>query len=152
MASIDLSDFLTHLSDAVKHARQGCAQANIDFLQSYLEQRDDETFFRFKTITVKIGQDLVDVPLYGMIPQGHLDLEHLEVAFDTVVGVDDSLQRSVEDQQGNPKFSITLSRGLLSRGTEMKVKACFNLKDTIETTEQIRDKLNKLIPINHHEE
>lgn len=152
MASIDLCDFLMHLGDAVKNAREGCALANIELLHTYLEHADDEDFYRFRTITVKIGEELVDVPLYGMTPQGHLDLDRLEVEFDTLVGLDESIPQTVRADKGNPKFSITLSRGVLSRGTEMKVKASFALKDSIETAEQIRDKLNKLIPINHHEE
>ena len=152
MPSIDLCDFLTHLGDAVKQAREGCAQANIDLLNMYLEHFNDEDFYRFRAITVKIGEELVDVPLYGMMPQGHIDLERLEVEFDTLVGLDETIPPTIKADKGNPKFSISLSRGVLSRGTEMKVKACFSLKDTIETEEQIRDKLNKLIPINHHEE
>ena len=152
MPSIDLCDFLVHLGDAVKHAREGCAEANIDLLNMYLEHFDDEDFYRFRAITVKIGEELVDVPLYGMTPQGHLDLERLEVEFDTLVGLDETIPPTIKADKGNPKFSISLSRGVLSRGTEMKVKACFSLKDSIETAEQIRDKLNKLIPINHHEE
>ena len=152
MPSIDLCDFLMHLGDAVKHAREGCAQANVELLETYLEHREAEHFFRFRTITVKIGEELVDVPLYGMVPQGHLDLDQLEVEFDTLVGVDETIPQTIKADNANPKFSITLSRGVLSRGTEMRVKACFNLKESIETAEQIRDKLNKLIPINHHEE
>lgn len=44
MPSIDLCDFLMHLGDAVKHAREGCAQANIDLLNMYLHQFEGDDF------------------------------------------------------------------------------------------------------------
>ena len=72
--------------------------------------------------------------------------------FDTIIGVDTSHAGHVASRAGNPRFSMTLSRGLLSRGTEMKVKASFSLKEPCETAEQIRDKLNKLIPLQSHRE
>ena len=149
MASVDLGDFLEHLADAVNLARDHCAKANIENLKEYLEQKDGEDFFRFRSVPVQIGGELIHVPLYGLSPQGHLDLDHLKIEFDTVINIDTSQPAVIEAEHGNPKFSLTLSRGLLSRGTEMKVKASFNLKEPCETAEQIRDKLNKLITINN---
>ena len=147
MPGVDLSDFLGHLGEAIKVTRDGYAEANIDTLQEYLEKSDDEPFQRFRTISVKIGHEIIDVPLYGLTPQGHLDLDKIEVEFETVVGVAAHSKSHVSDKSGNPKFSITLSRGALSRNSEMKVKACFSLKEPCESNEQIRDKINKLIPM-----
>ena len=152
MATVDLGDFLGHLGDAIKIARDGCAQANISTLQEYLVQQEGEDFYRFRTICIKIGSEIIDVPLYGLTPQGHLDLDTIEVEFDTIIGIDPGAMKDVRDDTGNPKFSITLSRGVLSRSSEMKVKASFSLKDACESSEQIRDKINKLIPLTRQEQ
>ncbi|MGC6529714.1 MAG: hypothetical protein ACON4G_01725 [Candidatus Puniceispirillaceae bacterium] len=154
MANIDLSDFLCHLGEATKYARHACARANIEALQDFLEKDEGEDIYRFRMLPIKIGDEVIEVPLFGLTPQGHLDLDSIEVDFDTVIGVApqkvkqafDESGAPLSDQTGNPKFSISLSKGLLSRSTEMKVKACFSLKDPSESAEQIRDKLNKLIP------
>lgn len=153
MASVDLSDFLGHLGDAIKTVRDGCAQANIMTLEDYLEKAEGEDFFRFRTICIKAGAEIIDVPLYGLTPQGHLDLDTIEVEFDTVVSLNPHSKKDFEDKSGNPKFSITMSRGMLTRSSEMRVKATFCLKEGCESTEQIRDKINKLIPISrYHQE
>ena len=73
----------------------------------YLEHFNDEDFYRFRAITVKIGEELVDVPLYGMMPQGHLDLERLEAEFDTLVGLDETIPPTIKADKSNPKFSIS---------------------------------------------
>lgn len=152
MAGVDLSDFLGHLGEAIKVARDGCAEANIATLEDYLEKDVGEPFYRFRTISVKIGPEVICVPLYGLTPPGHLDLDRIEVEFDTIVGITPKAASSVADKNGNPQFSITLSRGVLSRSSEMKVKACFSLKEACESTEQIRDKINKLIPLTGYKE
>ena len=151
MASVDLSDFLGHLGEAIKIARDTCAEANISILQEFLEKSEDGDHYQFRTISIKIGHENIDVPLYGLTPQGYMDLDQIDVEFDTIIDVDPHAARSVEDKSGNPKFSITLSRGVLSRSSEMKVKASFSLKEANETSEQIRDKINKLIPLTRQE-
>ena len=148
MSGVDLGDFLAHLGDAVKVARNSCAKANMRLLQDYLDYDDGDDHYHFRTIPVRIGMEIIDIPLFGLTPPGHLDLDKIEVEFDTVIGVNSTEPSQLDDTTGNPKFSISLSRGLLSRCSEMKVKACFSLKEPCETAEQIRDKLNKLIPLN----
>lgn len=147
MSSIDLSDFLCHLGEAIKIARDRCAQANIDTLTDYLVKNEGEEFYRFRTICLKVGEEIIDLPLFGLTPQGYLDLDTIDVEFDTTINANPNAVRNVEDKTGNPKFSMTLSRGALSRSSEMKVKASFSLKEACETAEQIRDKINKLIPL-----
>ena len=152
MPNVDLCDFLAHLGEAIRVAHDSCADASVSYLESFLESDSTADFYHFKSINVKIGQEIIEVPLFGLTPQGHLDLDKLEVEFDTIIGVDTSHAGHVASSAGNPRFSMTLSRGLLSRGTEMKVKASFSLKEPCETAEQIRDKLNKLIPLQSHRE
>lgn len=152
MSSFDLGDFLCHLEEAIKIARDGCAQANIDTLSDYLIKNEGEEFYRFRTICLKIGDEIIDLPLYGLTPQGYLDLDKIDVEFDTIINANPKAVKNVEDKTGNPKFSITLSRGALSRSTEMKVKASFSLKESCETAEQIRDKINKIIPLTRKEQ
>ena len=154
MASVDLGDFLGHLGDAIKIARDGCARANIATLKDFLVESEDDDHSEFRTICIKIGEELIDVPLYGLTPQGYLDLDRIDVEFETVVSIQPSAVQDVQDRSGNPKFSITLSRGVLSRSTEMTVRASFSLKEACETAEQIRDKINKMIPLprNHKED
>lgn len=141
MSSFDLGDFLCHLEEAIKIARDGCAQANIDTLSDYLIKNEGEEFYHFRTICLKIGDEIIDLPLYGPTPQGYLDLDKIDVEFDTIINANPKAVKNVEDKTGNPKFSITLSRGVLSRSTEMKVKASFSLKESCETADQIRDKI-----------
>ena len=152
MSSFDLGDFLCHLEEAIKIARDGCAQANIDTLSDYLIKNEGDDFYRFRTICLKIGDEIIDLPLYGLTPQGYLDLDKIDVEFDTIINANPKAVKNVEDKTGNPKFSITLSRGALSRSTEMKVKASFSLKESCETAEQIRDKINKIIPLTRKEQ
>ena len=152
MSGVDLSDFLGHLGEAIKVARDGCADANIKTLEEYLEETDKEAVYKFRTISIKIGPEIISVPLFGLTPQGHLDLDRIEVEFDTIIGISPKSFENIDSKNGNPKFSITLSRGVLSRSSEMKVKACFSLKEACESAEQIRDKINKLIPLNGYRE
>lgn len=147
MATVDLGDFLSHLGDAIKIARDGCARANIETLTDYLVKAEDADYYQFRTICLKIGKEFIDFPLYGLTPQGYLDLDTIDVEFDTVINVHPKAIKDAEDASSNPKFSITLSRGVLSRSSEMKVKASFSLKEACESAEQIRDRINKLIPL-----
>lgn len=121
MASVDLGDFLGHLGDVIKIARVGCARANIATLKDFLVEPEGDDHYEFRTICIKIGDELIDVPIFGLTPQGYLDLDRIDVEFETIVSIQPSAVQDVQDRSGNPKFSITLSRGVLSRSTEMTV-------------------------------
>ena len=126
MSSFDLGDFLCHLEEAIKIARDGCAQANIDSLSDYLIKNEGEDFYRFRTICLKIGDEIIDLLLYGLTPQGCLDLDKIDVEFDTIINANPKAVKNVEDKTGNPKFSITLSRGALakhSKGQRVTIQA-----------------------------
>ena len=84
------------------------------------------------------------MPVFGLVPCGHLDMKKLEIEFETVV--DMNLQSGAETG-GNPKIALGMSKGLFSSGTEIKVKASFNLAEPSETAAQIKDKLNKHLAI-----
>ena len=84
------------------------------------------------------------MPVYGLVPCGHLDMKKLEIEFETVI--DMNLQSSTETG-GNPKIALGMSKGLFSSGTEITVKASFNLADAGETAAQIKDKLDKHLTI-----
>ncbi|MGC6511537.1 MAG: hypothetical protein ACON4J_02040 [Parvibaculales bacterium] len=51
----------------------------------------------------------------------------------------------ISPTRGNPKISIGLSKGLLENGTEINVKAVYELQEATETAQQIRDKINKTL-------
>ena len=97
MSGVDLGDFLAHLGDAVKIARNSCARANMSLLQDYLDYEEGDDHYHFRTIPVRIGMKIIDVPLYGLTPQGHLDLDKIEVEFDTVIGVNSTQHGQLED-------------------------------------------------------
>ena len=142
--TIGLCDFLEAVGRAGAVARQQCATANIGQLTDYLEEVPGEDFLRFRTVDVKIGEEITEVPIYGLVPCGHLDMKNLEIEFQTLV--DMSLEQSGY-VNGNPKISLGMSSGLLKKGTEVRLLAKFDLRKPCETSEQIRDKLNKYIAI-----
>lgn len=141
---IGLCDFLEAIGRAGTVARHQCAEANIAQMADYLEPTDDPEVFRFKTLGVVIGDEVQHVPIYGLVPCGHLDLKKLDIEFETVV--DMNVHHPV-DTTGNPKIGLGMSRRLFGHGTELKVTASFNLAKPCETSEQIRDKLNKALVI-----
>ena len=141
---VGLCDFLEAIGRAGTIARQQCAAANIDQLRHFLEPANADGVHMFKTLSVQIGEEIQDVPVFGLIPCGHLDVKELEIEFETVV--DMNLQSAAETG-GNPKIALGMSKGLFSSGTEIKVKASFNLAESTETAAQIKDKLNKHLAI-----
>ena len=141
---VGLCDFLEAIGRAGTIARQQCAEANIAQLQHFLEPADEDGVHAFKTLRVQIGDETQDVPVYGLVPCGHLDMKKLEIEFETVIDI--NLQSSTETG-GNPKIALGMSKGLFSSGTEITVKASFNLADASETAAQIKDKLNKHLAI-----
>ena len=141
---VGLCDFLEAIGHAGTIARQQCAEANIEQLRHFLEPADDDGVHAFKTLSVRIGDEIQDVPVFGLVPCGHLDMKKLEIEFETVV--DMNLQSGAETG-GNPKIALGMSKGLFSSGTEIKVKASFNLAEPSETAAQIKDKLNKHLAI-----
>ncbi len=141
---VGLCDFLEAIGNAGTVARQQCAAANLAQIRNLLEPANEDGVQVFKTICVQIGDEVQNVPIYGLVPNGHLDMDKLEIEFKTVI--DMNLQSAAETG-GNPKIALGMSKGLFSTGTEIKVKASYNLAESCETSAQIKNKLNKHLAI-----
>ena len=154
-----LCDFLAAVGHSGTVARLQCEKAAMASITRYISEPDQEGISELKTRKIRIGDTILNVPLLGLAPTEHLDLKGLEISFDTVVDMklpsephhdspddspDDSPNASTDDSiQGNPKISIGLTKGLLKKGTEINIKAVYELREATETSEQIRDKINK---------
>lgn len=141
-----LCDFLAAIGESGAVARRQCEQASIDSVQRYLTEPDKDGICDLQMCHIRIGERVIKAPLLGLVPPGHLDLKTLEIEFETIVDMKPP-QIVSETTAGNPKINLGFSRGLMKRGTEVTVKAVYELNEALETTEQIRDKVNKLLAL-----
>lgn len=145
-----LCDFLAAVGHSGTIARMECEKAALQSIDRYLQEPDANGVTGLKTQHIRIGEQIFNVPELGLAPPEHLDLKSLEICFETVVdmtspqvGMD--ADTVISPTRGNPKISIGLSKGLLENGTEINVKAVYELQEATETAQQIRDKINKTL-------
>lgn len=142
--TIGLCNFLSSIGESGSIARQETEKEYIRFLERFFEKEDGSDVLCLKKIKVNIGNKIIEIPLINFAPPGYLDIDHIEIDFITHINM--VLTDDIEEGK-NPKISLGFSSGLFKQGTEISVKARYQLQEPCETIEQIRDQLNKALTL-----
>ena len=141
-----LHELLAEIGRAGAVASQACRRAVIERFQATLEDGKP------KTIGVDMGgEEPLEVPIAALLPMHTLDLDHLEVSFETEVSIPkNSPTRSANNQVLTEEIpaaelSVDMKKGLGKQSTHFTVKAVFKMGEPPETVEALRDHLTQLV-------
>ena len=137
-----LHELLAEIGRAGAVASQACRSAVIDRFQSTFEDGKP------KTIEVDMGgAEPLQVPIAALTPMHTLDLDHLEVSFETEVSLP---KRNPKGSKKNDKvpaaeLAVDMKKGIGKQSTHFSVKAIFKMGEPPETVEALRDHLTQLV-------
>ena len=126
-----LQEFITKIGEAGVEASQACEDFARDRLESLCD-KDEKGAWIPKTVSVKIGKSVVDLPLLTLMSPQRIDLEELKVKFKTTVHL-------AKDGNAN----VTGHFGLLKRGVEVEAEITFKAQDSVEAIELLRETVNR---------
>ena len=141
-----LHELLAEIGRAGAVASQACRRAVIDRFQDTFEDGKP------KTLDVDMGgEEPVQVPIATLMPMHTLDLDHLEVSFETEVSIPKKPKGVSDNNQvlSGPvpaaDLSVDMKKGLGKQTTHFSVKAVFKMGEPPETVEALRDHLTQLV-------
>mgnify|MGYP003137785644 CR=1 FL=1 len=141
-----LHELLAEIGRAGAVASQACRRAVIERFQATLEDGKP------KTIEVDMGaEEPLQVPLAALLPMHTLDLDHLEVSFETEVSIPkngpgrSSNNQVLTEEIPAAELAVDMKKGLGKQSTHFTVKAVFKMGEPPETVEALRDHLTQLV-------
>ena len=141
---VSLTEFLAQIAMAGVHASVRAAEHSQGLFLGYFFEDANKTL-RPKVVEIGVGKRVVDVPVVTLMPAAAMALHELTVEFQSDIDLQEKHQ--VKAKEGNPELTLSLRRGLLKRGTTVKVKARFKRTSEPESIEKIRDRLNSAIGV-----
>ncbi len=141
-----LHELLAEIGRAGAVASQECRRAVIERFKGSFEDGKP------KTIEVDMGgEEPLQVPIAALTPMHTLDLDHLEVSFETEVSLPKRNPKGGKKDQGLTEevpaadLSVDMKKGIGKQSTHFSVKAVFKMGEPPETVEAIRDHLTQLV-------
>ena len=122
---LTVGEYLCHMGQAVLCCNVEAIRTEIALLTS--NELD---------VKVPIGEHETFMDGASIIPEGWHGLDEMEIECESAVKVE-------HDENGNPTgLSMTMTKGLFTRGMHVKFKAKFSRKGTVEAVEILREAAN----------
>ena len=137
-----LHELLAEIGRAGAVASQACRRAVIERFKDSFEDGKP------KAIEVDMGgEEPLQVPIAALTPMHTLDLDHLEVSFETEVSLPKRNPKGAKENDKVPaaELAVDMKKGIGKQSTHFSVKAVFKMGEPPETVEAIRDHLTQLV-------
>mgnify|MGYP000326781747 FL=1 len=141
-----LSDILKGLQHAINSAQE---MLQIQQLQGIMRFWDSSNNGEPVTQKVKIGNREVDVPLIGLVPHSHLEMDDVEIKFKAKIGsiAPDTVADKLQNGQDLTRADLQMEmEGIKADDDDvMEITIRFKAKETPEGVARLTDEYNKLI-------
>ena len=154
--SISLTAFLAQIGRAGQEASLSAGEMLKEYVSS-LCTKDADGVLHPKMMPLEMEGRKVEIPLLALASLSQLEMDRLEVMFETDIRLSDPPEETesdeAEEQEGTVPPStihIGLKDGLSEHDTHIKVTASFKLKEPAESLETLRDRLNHQLKEKYH--
>ena len=128
-----LTDFISRIGEAGVEASKACEAYHRERLAELCDKDDDGNLIP-RTLSIKVGEHTVEVPLISLMTPTRVDIERLNVKFKTTIYLDD-----------HGAASLSGHIGLLKRGVGVSANVTFKAAEPLEAIEILREKANKIL-------
>lgn len=163
MARVSLTDLLVGFKSALKSAHEDLTARHLQFLEGYFEDKGDGVL-RPKSVKLAVPSrdparpgesDILDVPLFSLIPKNTLYLKHVEIEFEVHLHLEQAKDAPkvnpkgpihVTDPESGAAMSVELKGSMFKApSTVAKVKLVFDAGEPPEAVSRIDDHYSKSV-------
>lgn len=146
MGTVTLEDLITSLKTSIINASKVLETSNLNTIQNYFNADGTP-----KTMSIKIGDQTSDVPIYTLLNQQNLNISELEISFQTKLFGE---RTSYNDVSGSSNTTGSVSGSAASNiycdihdptksqdGGYANIKMTFKMGDKPEAVSRLNDQL-----------